>query len=106
MSRQPIVVYKGRTTIVGVSLGFDVSADTIVSEIREEKDQDADLIATWTVSFATDGKDGELILKINDESNSLVKSVGYMDMKRISSGEELPVFAEPIEVSFQSTITA
>ncbi len=59
---QQIVVHKGRTTVVSVSVGVDVSQDTITSEIRDGKSQSADLIATWVVSFVTDGTDGALIL--------------------------------------------
>lgn len=50
MSNQ-VVVHKGRTNVVRVDLGIDVSADTITSEIRSEPDVEGTLIATWTVAF-------------------------------------------------------
>ncbi len=104
---QQIVVYKGRTVILQVSLGIDVSQDTITSEIRVDKDQLSDLIATWAVSFATDGTDGELILTLDDSvTTNIKKSTGYMDLKRITGGEPLSVFDEPLEVIFKESITA
>lgn len=101
-----VVVYKGRTNIVTVGLGVDVSDDTFTSEIRAEKDRSSDLIAAWTVSFSTDGKDGELELTLDESiTSTIIPSVGYMDIKRNSGGEPLPVFDEPLEVIFQETIT-
>ena len=103
---QPVKVYKGRTTIVPVSLGFNVSLDIITSEIRTEKNQTSPLIAAWEVSFETDGTDGELILTLDDSVTSeITESIGYMDLKRVSGGEPLPIFNEPLEVAFVNTIT-
>ncbi len=102
-----IKVHKGRTVVVLVSLGFDVSADTITSEIRAGKTQASELIATWKVSNANDGKDGELILTLDDTvTSAITQSVGYMDLKRVSGGEPFPVFDEPLEVIFIGSITA
>lgn len=102
-----IIVHKGRTVIVPVGLGFDVSNDEFSSEIRVAKDRDSELIAAWDVSFETDGVDGELILKLDDSVTAeIVYGKGYMDLKRISAGEPYSVFDEPLEVLFQSTITA
>lgn len=101
-----VTVYKGRTTILQVSLGFDVSNDNITSQIREEKSRTSTLIATWAVSFATDGVDGELILTLDDAVSALVtKSTGWMDLKRVTGGEPVNVFDDPIEVLFKDTIT-
>ncbi len=101
-----VIVHKGRTTVVSVSVGVDVSQDAITSEIRDGKSQSAELIATWVVSFATDGKDGELILTLDDSPTpEITKRVGYMDLKRITAGEPLPVFDEPLEVIFKESIT-
>ena len=100
-----ILVYKNRTNQLRVSLGIDVSADTFESEIREKATVSSPLIATWTCTFATDGTDGELILTVDDSAltNVIVKS-GYMDIKRISAGEPLAVYA-PTKVSFIDTVT-
>lgn len=100
---QTVLVYKDRTNKLPVSLGMDVSDDTITSEIRT---QSGTLIATWTVEFDGDGTDGELILTLD---NSSVASIAYpgglMDMKRVSAGEPLPVFERPLEVEFVEAVT-
>jgi hypothetical protein len=102
-----ITVYRDRTTIIPVSLYYDVSADTIVSEIRVGRSSDSQLIATWDIEFKTDGKDGQLIFTLDDSTASLIDhAVGYMDVKRISGGEPFNVFDEIIEVIFKDSITA
>ncbi len=104
---QPVIVQRGRTVVLPVSLGFDVSQDTITSEIRVDRTQVSELIATWAVSFETDGTDGELILTLDNSITALItRSVGYMDLKRVSGGEPLSIFNEPLEVAFVNTITA
>ncbi len=103
---QQVMVYKGRTIIVPVSLGFNVSNDVFSSEIRVDKDSESELIATWDVTFETDGTDGELILTLDDEITSEIEATtGYMDLKRVSGGEPLPVLSEPLEVLFVEVIT-
>jgi hypothetical protein len=104
-----ITIHKGRTNKVLVSLGYDVSGDTLTSEIRIDKDQASDLLATFTVGFVTTGADGELVLTLDDSSFTaevLTRSYGFMDIKRVANGEPLSVFAEPVEVVFQGTVTA
>lgn len=102
----PIVVYKGRTTEVIVNLGFDVSADTFSSQIRSEDDVTSTLIATWAISFVTDGTDGLLLLKLdNSVTSTITRTKGFMDIKRITSGEPIPVFDKPLPVIIQSTVT-
>jgi len=101
-----VIVYKGRTVIVPVSLGFDVSGDTITSEIREGKDSASDLIAEWDVTFDSDGTDGEIVLTLDNSVTSLIdKTTGYMDLKRVTAGEPINVFDEPLEVLFKNTVT-
>lgn len=96
-------VYKNRTNIVAVSLGIDVSGDTLTSQIRTAAGV---LIATWSVVFDNDGTDGELILTLD---NSAVASIPYktglMDLKRVTGGEPVPVFERPLEVEFEDSIT-
>jgi hypothetical protein len=100
----PLVVYKGRTNIVNVSLGYDVSGDVITSEIRTEGDA---LIATWTVVFDGDGTDGELVLTLDNTITSAIEySRGLMDFKRVSSGEPFAVIDKAIEVEFREAVTA
>lgn len=102
-----IVVQKGRTTVLRIDLGYDVSQDTFESEIRVEKNRTSELIASWDVSFETDGTDGKLVLTLDDLITAqITKSVGYMDIKRVTSGEPLSVFDDPLEVVIRETITA
>jgi hypothetical protein len=102
-----VVVYKNRTNTVLVNLGIDVSGDTFASEIRVDKNMTSTLIATWTVTFLTTGVDGRLKLVLDDSVTSVItQTVGYMDLKRTSNGEPLPVFATPVKVVFRETITA
>lgn len=102
-----LVVYKGRTNVVPVGLGVDVSNDEITSEIRVEVDPTSELIAAWTVENVTDGTDGEILLVLDDAvSASIELSKGYMDIKRVTGGEPVPVFDEPLEVLFKKVVTA
>jgi hypothetical protein len=101
-----VIVHKNRTNIITVSLGTDVSDDVITSEIRSEPTVDAPLIATWIVTFKTDGSDGELILTMDDNETGQIKAMsGYMDLKRVSGGEPFAVFDQPLEVSFRGSVT-
>lgn len=101
-----VVVHKGRTNVLTVSLGFDVSADTITSEIRAQPDQASALIATWSVAFTTDGTDGELTLTMDNTATGAIEATsGYMDIKRVTGGEPVPVFDRPVEVEFRGTVT-
>jgi hypothetical protein len=101
-----VIVHKNRTNILTVSLGFDVSADTITSEIRSEPDIASPLLASWQVSFKTDGTDGELVLRLDDLETSQIKAnSGYMDLKRLSGNEPYAVFDQALEVSFRGSVT-
>jgi hypothetical protein len=104
-----VTVYKNRTTIIGVELGYDVSGDTITSEIREEKDSTSTLFASWDVSFTTDGEDGSLIFTIDNSDLPETfpeDGTAFMDIKRTSAGEPLPVHKKPIRVKFVEVVTA
>lgn len=102
-----VKVHKGRRNVITLNLGFDVSADTITSEIRAELDPASTLIATWTVAEVTDGTDGMLTLTLDDtDTSSITEKRGYMDLKRVSGGEPYAVFDEPLEVVFVSSVTA
>ena len=103
----PIVVHVGRTTKVTVSLGVDVSGDTITSQVRKDKNSSSTLIANWAVSPLTDGQDGEIVLTMDDAVTSLITAKkGYMDLKRVSGGEPISVFNEPLEVHFRGVVSA
>jgi len=101
-----IVVKKGRTVMIPVSLGFDASNDSFTSQIRAEKNSESELIATWNVSFSTDGIDGELVLTLDDSvTRDITRTIGYMDLVRITGGEPIPVFDELLEVYFEDSIS-
>lgn len=101
-----VVVHKNRTNVLQVSLGLDVSADVLTSEIRTKANMESTLVATWDVSFATDGTDGNLLLTLDDsELLAITVKSGYMDIKRITGGEPLAVFDKPVKVLFRDTVT-
>lgn len=101
-----VIVHKGRRNVIQVYCGFSVAGDTITSQIRSEPSVDAPLIATWTVTYLTDGLDGKLVLTLDDSAvASVVVNSGYMDLKRVSGGEPYAIFDEPIEVSFRGVVT-
>jgi len=107
---EDVVVHKNRTNVLQVDLGFDVSLDTITSKIRKRPNIDATLVATWDVAFSTDGTDGLLVFTLDDSvltDPTLDPTIrfGYMDIKRVSAGEPLPVFSQPIKVIFKDTVT-
>jgi hypothetical protein len=59
------------------------------------------------VTFDSDGTDGKLILTLDDsDTNAITASSGYMDLKRVSGGEPIPVFDKPLEVVFRGSVTA
>ncbi|MET0787498.1 MAG: hypothetical protein ABWY25_12430 [Paenisporosarcina sp.] len=102
-----VIVHKGRTNTITVDLGMDVSDDTITSEIRSEPVVEAPLIATWTVTFETDGTDGKLVLRLDNLVTAQIKeNTGYMDLKRLVGTEPVSIFDRPLEVSFRGTVTA
>lgn len=102
-----IIVHKGRTNTVAVDLGIDVSADTLTSEVRAQPEQDASLIMTWTVTKVGGGTTGELLLTVDDSVTVGIKeNSGYMDIKRVTGGQPVPLFDTPLEVEFRGTVTA
>jgi hypothetical protein len=101
-----VSVYKGRTTVVGLDLGYDISGESFVSEIREGKDRSTPLIASWSITYATDGSDGKLVLTLDDSVTTAIEhSVGYMDVKRITGSEPVPAFDDILEVAFKNTVS-
>ncbi len=101
-----IRVARGRTIILPLSLPYDVSQDTITSQIRKSKNSSSQLIATWQVSFRTDGRDGKVDLVLDNSVTALITAdFGYMDLKRVSGGEPFTVFDDPVMVEFYSVVT-
>jgi hypothetical protein len=88
-------------------MGIDISGSTFASQIRSEPTVESPLLATWVVTFTTDGHDGLLTLKLDDLITGQIQAnSGYMDLKRVVGGEPIPVFDRPLEVSFRGTVTA
>jgi hypothetical protein len=76
-------------------------------EIRAARSPSSRLIATWAVSFKTDGSDGWLILTLDDsDSTSITDRIGYMDLKRVTAGEPVSMLDEPLQVEFRKVVTA
>lgn len=102
-----IVVKKGRTNVVLVSVPYNISEESFSSEIRSAPSPTSPLIATWEVTFENDGNDGKLRLCLDDTVTGLItESQGYMDIKRVSNGEPLPLFNGFILVTFEKVVTA
>lgn len=100
-----VIVHKGRTNTLRVNLGVNVTGDTLTSEIRAEPDAASLLIATWTVTV-TDAVNGILTLTLDDVITAQITATsGYMDIKRITATQPVPVFDRPLEVSFRGTVT-
>jgi hypothetical protein len=101
-----VVVHIGRYNELTVNMGVDVTTDTITSQIRTEPEQEATLIAAWTVTKTNPTK-GELLLTMEATVSSQIDvSSGWMDLKRISGGKPKAVFDRPVEVSFRGSVTA
>lgn len=101
-----VIVHKSRDNTLIVNLGIDVSMDTFESQIRSQPEEDAPLIATWDVTFLTDGTDGKLKLTLDGLTTSqITASIGYMDIKRLSGSLVLPVFDQPLDVLFRDAVT-
>jgi hypothetical protein len=101
-----VIVYKNRTNTLPVNLGIDITGDTLTSEIRVEEDHTSDLIAAWTV-IVDDAATGLITLTLdNSLTDEIEVDSGYMDIKRVTGGEPVPVFDRPLQVVFQGTVTA
>lgn len=103
MANEAVIVHKGRVNVIPVSLGFDVSGDTITSDIKTATGV---VIASWVVTFDSTGEDGEIILTMDDSiSGPITYDRGVMDLKRVSGGQPYAVFDAPLDVEFRDTVT-
>lgn len=101
-----IIIHRGRTVVVPVSVSYDLTGSTITSDIRKTRKASSDLIASWSVSFKTDGSDGDFLLTIpHDVTTPIVDELGYMDIKRVLDGEPTNIIDTPIQVVFVDAIT-
>jgi len=102
-----IEVHRNRTNVHTVSLGFDVSDQTIRSQIRVGQDPSSELIAEWDVEVIGDGSSGELRLSLdNSVTKDIVHHQGYMDILREMDGEPYSILEAPIVVVFKNMPTA
>lgn len=102
----PVRVYKGRTNIITVNLGYDVTGDTFESQVRSEPEVGSTLIMEWDVTIE-DAPTGKLKLEVDDlVTGQVTVSSGYMDIKRTTGGEPVPVFDDNLEVQFLGVTTA
>lgn len=106
MHVNPVKVTRGRTTVVQVVLGYDVTEDTYSSEIRVQRDSSSPLIATWVVTKHPTRKKVLLLTIDNAVSAPIAHQHGWMDIKRVTGGEPVNVFENPISVIFVDAPTA
>lgn len=98
-----LIVYKSRTNVFVVSLGYDVSADTITGKIKTESGEE---IAEWDIANVTDGTDGKITLTLDNSVTADIEHArGITDLKRIKAGEPYQIFAKPLEVEFREVVT-
>lgn len=98
-----LIVAKTKTVIVPISLGFNVVGWVFTADLRATVVATSALIATWIVTFDTDGKDGELIATLQDTITSgLTVGTAYMRLKRIIPSPTLEIFGEPVLTSIQN----
>lgn len=103
MTRDQLIIHRGRTAIIPVNLSYSVGNDLVTSQIRKTRNVTSDLIAEFEVR-KTD--DHNLLLMLDDSVTSLIsESFGYMDIKRISNGEPFQVIEDPVEVVFVGVVT-
>lgn len=90
---QKIEVPRGRTVVLDISLGFNVSGSEFLSQIRASKDPAAAVIATWDVSFETDGTNGNLVATMDDSvTSAIVENTGWMTLVKVNGSKHVPVF--------------
>lgn len=111
MADGTLIVHKNRTNVYRVELPYPAPDDIFESEIREDRDQDSELVATFDVEFIEPGDvDEEIntILKLtldDSEVAGVTIEKAFFDIKRTSNGEPLPVFDAPVRVRFRDTVT-
>jgi len=96
-----VEVYRDRTTVHLVSLGYNPTGANFISQIRETRSPKSRLIATWDIDIVGDGRTGELRLSLdNGITKEIAQTVGYMDIIKEEGGEPYPVLNSPLLVCF------
>lgn len=94
-------VHRNRTNVNIVSLGFNPSGQTFLSQIREGMSPDSQLIANWNIEVVGDGSTGQLRLSLdNSITKEITQTIGYMDILREEGGEPYSILETPLQVSF------
>lgn len=105
----PIIVKRGRTTTLQVSLHRDLSATTaeaFSSKIRAEDNETSPVLCAWQIAIKSPASDGILILTIdNTVASAVTRTNGYMDMKEVIAGEPRSVWNDPLPVVFEGVVT-
>lgn len=99
-----ILIRKGvpKKVLIVLVRNPDVSDDVIVSEIRATPSSCSKLLATWRTDYPNGGKDGEILLSLDDSTKEISETKGFMNIKRSTKGGKLvDVWDEPLEVSFE-----
>ena len=99
---------KGRYNSYRVNFGFDVSGDTISSQVREQADHTSPLIFEWQVDD-TDAASGYVTLFYNDTARAndqiVANNKGIMDIRRFSGSFAYPAHQGVIVVDLNATPT-
>lgn len=96
-----VEVHRNRTNVHIVSLGFNPTGNTFLSQIREARTPESELIATWDIEVVGDGSTGELRLTLdNSITKDIKQTIGYMDIVREVGGEPYSILEAPLQVAF------
>ena len=97
-----LIVERTKTVVVPISIGFNAAGQVFTADLRATTSPTSELLATWTVTLATDGKDGELIATLpNTVTAGLALGTAYMRLKRTTPGPTTEIFGEPVKVNIQ-----
>lgn len=100
-----VIIHRGLTNTIPLVLGYDTTGDTISSQVRSGPDRSYPRLLNFEVTVV-DESNGEYTLTIDDTFTSqIVVDTGYMDVLRITGGEPVPVFEEPLQVIFMGTVS-
>jgi hypothetical protein len=100
-------VYRGRTTVVPIALGVDVTGDDLVAEIRTATDPESTLLATWDVDIEIPAL-GIGTMTLDDSVADIAPDIdgGWTDILRVTGGQPISLFAAPVRVRFVNMPTA
>ena len=91
-----------------MNFGFDVSADTISSQVREQADHTSPLIFEWEVDTSEAGT-GYITLSYDDTDRDndqiAANDRGIMDIRRLSGGSAIKAHQGVIIVELEATPT-